>query len=283
MVRKLNPWRIFIVKALKAIILIVIVVALILMLFFRVVDYMSRLREPEAAKVRGQELAREKGKTVICVVAHPDDAEWYAGGTLALLAKNNKVVVVVGTSGEKGGNHVPELGQMREDEQKEAGRILGYDQLVFLRFPDRDLKADEEFKRKLRKIYKEYEPDILLTFDAYKEGYVYRHSDHLAAGQASLEIAKETSTIKKAYVFHSNAPNVVVNVEDVTDEKRESLAAHRSQRDVRSRPPIVRFLFRVLSYLPFRTAGPSSAGSNREFPDLGIKQGEVYRYQPPKR
>lgn len=283
MVTKINAWKIIILKALKAVLLIIVLIVLIMMLFFRVVDYLSRLREPESAKVRGQELARIEGKTVVCVVGHPDDAEWYAGGTLALLAKNNKVIVIVGTSGEKGGNHLPELAREREKEQGEAGRILGYDELLFLRYPDRGLEPTNEFKDRLRGIFNENKPEILLTFDPDKQGYIYRHSDHLAAGEASIGVAREGSSIEKAYLFHSSTPDVVVDVEEVTGRKREALAAHRSQRDIRSRPPIVSFLFRVLSRLPFRTAGPSAAGSNREFPDLGIKQGEVYRLQELKR
>lgn len=253
---------------------------------FRITDYLSRLRNPEQAKISGEKLARLTNKTVIAVVAHPDDAEWYTGGTLSLLAKNNKVIVVVGTSGEKGGppagnavragNNIPALGKVREKEQRNAGKILGYDQIIFLRIPDRDLKSNGEFKNQIEEVFNKYKPEVLFTFDSIKQGYIYRHSDHLAAGQVSYEIAKNTKFVEKAYLFHSSKPDVVVDVKDVTDEKVKALEAHSSQRDLRSRRPALRTFMRIMSFLPFR-ARRMSFGSNKSFSNIGIQQGELFR------
>lgn len=243
---------------------------------FRITDYLSRLRNPKQAKIKGEKLAQSLNKTVIAVVAHPDDAEWYTGGTLSLLSKNNKVIVVVGTSGEKGGNNIPALGEVREKEQREAGKILGYDEIVFLRIPDRNLKPDGEFKNQLKEVFQKYKPEILFTFDSIKQGYIYRHSDHLAAGEVSYDIAVETSFVKKAFLFHTNKPDVVVDVQATTNDKIKALEAHSSQRDLRSRQPLLRAFIRIMSFLPFR-ARSISFGSNRSFPDIGIEQGELFR------
>ncbi len=42
-------------------------------------------------------------KTVLVIAPHPDDAEFYAGGTLALWAQQgNRIILVTVTNGDKG-------------------------------------------------------------------------------------------------------------------------------------------------------------------------------------
>ncbi len=44
-----------------------------------------------------------RGKTVMFIIAHPDDAEGAAGGTISLMKKNGvKVVYLIVTNGDKG-------------------------------------------------------------------------------------------------------------------------------------------------------------------------------------
>lgn len=54
-----------------------------------------------SAKAAGDTLLALRDTTVLVVLAHPDDAEWWSGGTIASLALHNKVVLVLGTSGDK--------------------------------------------------------------------------------------------------------------------------------------------------------------------------------------
>jgi hypothetical protein len=75
---------------------------------------------------------------VLCIVAHPDDAEFFCGGTLLLLARAGaEVDLVVVTSGDKGARELdldrPTLAARREREQLAAARILRLSQ----RWPDR--------------------------------------------------------------------------------------------------------------------------------------------------
>jgi len=74
---------------------------------------------------------------VLAVIAHPDDAEFWAGGTIARWTSAGVAVsYLVLTDGEAGGfdPDLPrsQLPEMRRDEQREAAAILGVGDVTFL-------------------------------------------------------------------------------------------------------------------------------------------------------
>jgi len=149
-------------SVLAVIIVLLVAFAYLAMPLFR---YLSRPRDVPLAKKNGEALAQMRDESVVAVVAHPDDAEWYAGGTLGMLARNrNRVVVVLATSGEKGGNGVPELARVREAEQEKAAGILGYSRVIFLHNPDRGLEDTARLREQLANVFEEENPAVLLTF-----------------------------------------------------------------------------------------------------------------------
>lgn len=237
--------------------------------------YLSRPADPALAKRNGEALAQLRGKTVVAVVAHPDDAEWYVGGTLGILARReNRVVVVLGTSGEKGGNGIPNLAAIREAEQKEAGRILDYSRIVFLRNPDRDLTNNEWVRAQLRDVFEEEEPAALFTFDAERQAAGYRHSDHIAAGEAALAVAKDLPTIRNAYLFSTSSPDVLAEIGPVLKAKGEALSAHQSQRRGNA---FARTFFQFFRFLPHTSGENLAAGSALTYKDLGVSYAEPFR------
>src|SRR5687768_13960537 len=81
-----------------------------------------------------------KARRVVAVVAHPDDAEYWISGTLARLVRaGSRVVLVVASDGERGSNRVgsADLAATRRAEQRTAGGVIGYSEIVFLGQPDR--------------------------------------------------------------------------------------------------------------------------------------------------
>src|SRR2546425_5552945 len=83
-------------------------------------------------------------KRALCIVAHPDDIEFYCGGTVLKMTKHGvHVDFVVTTSGDKGTRNpnVPrdELAARREREQEAAAYILGVKRVRFLRQADAEL------------------------------------------------------------------------------------------------------------------------------------------------
>ena len=63
-------------------------------------------------------------RSVLAIGAHPHDVEYYAGATLAALARKGvHVTVVVGTDGECGGGAARDLSRTRRLESERAYRI----------------------------------------------------------------------------------------------------------------------------------------------------------------
>lgn len=237
--------------------------------------YLSRPRDPAQAKRNGQALSTLRDSTVLAVVAHPDDAEWYAGGTLAMLVRQrNRVVVVLGTSGEKGGNGIPNLARVREAEQGQAGRASGYSRIIFLHNPDRELASSPRLEEQLRNVFREEEPAVLLTFDAAQQAVGYRHADHIAAGEIALAVARTAPSVRKAYLFSSSSPNVLSEISPVLEVKGRAISAHKSQRMASS---FARVFFGFFRFLPHTSGANLAVGSALSYPDLGVKYAEPFR------
>src|SRR5450759_2579253 len=77
----------------------------------------------------------------LCVVAHPDDIEFYCAGAVLLMTRHGAAVdFVLATSGDKGardeGKSRAKVARIREREQEMAADVLGVKHVVFLRHPD---------------------------------------------------------------------------------------------------------------------------------------------------
>ena len=228
--------------------------------------------DPAAAKAAGDQLLASRDTTVLVVVAHPDDAEYWAGGTLALLARHDHVVLLMGTSGEKGdAGLVPGLAAIRERLQREAGAILGYRDIVFLRNPDGGLSQAAAYRGEVESAFRKYRPTIVVTFDIAKEAAVYHHPDHEAAGRTATAIAESAGGVT-LYLFHTRAPDVAVDYSAVRDSKARAFAILGSYRDY---APVVGWLNRVLRG-PLGRSGVSYGG-RAVLARVGIAYGELFR------
>ena len=104
---------------------------------------------------------------IVFVFAHPDDESFSSGGTIAKLAKKGeKVILITATRGEAGEVGDPplttkeNLGKTREKELRNAAKILGVRNIIFLNFIDgtlfRNLKA---LSKKVLSTLREENPD----------------------------------------------------------------------------------------------------------------------------
>jgi len=164
----------------------------------------TTLADPVAAKAAGDGLLATRDATVVISVAHPDDAEWYAGGTAAALARDNHVIVLLGTSGDKGAGGWPGIAAVRERLQIEGARIAGYSDVVFLRHPDQGLASAASYPAEVKSALSRYGAGIVMTFDVDKEAQGYRHVDHEAAGRTAAAVAMELGGVT-LYLFSSSA------------------------------------------------------------------------------
>ena len=133
-------------------------------------------------------------RTLLFSLAHPDD-ESFSGAGLACwcLARGVRVVLVCATRGEAGkagdarvSGAPSDVGAAREQELREAARIIGIRHIHLLGYRDRELgNADPAAVRgQLVAMLREYRPDIVMTFDP--NGF-NRHPDHLAISRFTMD------------------------------------------------------------------------------------------------
>ncbi|GAB4399346.1 MAG: PIG-L family deacetylase [Anaerolineales bacterium] len=130
------------------------------------------------------------GLKLLAVFAHPDDESMGMGGTFAKYAAEGvETHLVCASRGELGWfgpeeqNPGPErLGQLREEELREAAQVLGITSVSFLDYIDGQVdQADpadaiEKIVTHIRRI----QPQVVVTFP--HDGN-YGHPDHIAIGQ----------------------------------------------------------------------------------------------------
>jgi LmbE family N-acetylglucosaminyl deacetylase len=232
----------------------------------------ASIKDPVAAKAAGDELLATRGATVLVVVAHPDDLEFYAGGTAISLAKNNQVILLMGTSGDKGAGGWPGVAAVREKLMLETAKIAGYSDVIFLRHPDQGLEQAKAYPGEVKAAFEKYKPSVVLSFDTADEAQGYRHVDHEAAGRMASAVAKELGGVT-LYLFSSSAPDVIVDYAPVAATKAKAFATVGDYRTVN---PFYRWLVAPVLSLRGGNQGPSF-GMKANFPAVGVSYGEVFR------
>ena len=128
----------------------------------------------------------------LVVVAHPDDIDFGAAGTVATLVEHGVDVVyglvTDGQAGEPGHLSADDLTELRRAEQTEAARIVGVDELHWLGFADGAVVADLVLRREISRLIRAVRPDLVITQTPVRNlDRIYAaHPDHLATGEATI-------------------------------------------------------------------------------------------------
>jgi LmbE family N-acetylglucosaminyl deacetylase len=187
------------------------------------------------------------------IVAHPDDAEFGAGGTVAgWTAAGVEVVYVIVTDGSKGSNDrsmtSQSLSELRMREQHDAAEILGVHEVVFIGVPDGEVVPDLALRHALTREIRVHRPDVVITHDPatfYLDTYI-NHPDHRAVGQAALEAVFPTARdflnaahlleeghephkVGQVWLTITRQPDHAVEISETMDLKIDALRAHASQ------------------------------------------------------
>ena len=195
-----------------------------------------QLTVPEAPESRrGIVVSRDevfaKDKRILVVVGHPDDPEFYIGGTLLNLKDAGaKLQLLCLTSGDKAYYPfgAPEgLTETREKEQTDATHAWG-GEVEFARFMDGRLAASPDVVSRIKQEIDEFQPDIVMSFDPYffKRRY---HRDHVETGLATMEAIRQVEKSPLIMLFHSSAGKTTFDISSRWDEKTKLLAIHKSQ------------------------------------------------------
>lgn len=191
---------------------------------------------------------------VLGVFAHPDDPEFFAGGTFAKWAADGAdISFVIATSGDKGSADPDmtqeRLAEIREAEEREAAARLGVNDVVFLRYKDGELFPTLELRRDITRMIRLKKPDVVVTLDPTRwySSRGINHPDHRAIGAATLEAVFPTARDRLNFIEHERdeglephkvgvvyiagavEPNITVDVTDAVEGQIESLRAHKTQ------------------------------------------------------
>jgi LmbE family N-acetylglucosaminyl deacetylase len=186
---------------------------------------------------------------VMIVAAHPDDAEFGAGGVVAGWTKKGKqVVYVVCTNGDKGTSDrsvkPDQLAKIRKREQTAAANVLGVREVKFLGYSDQSLEDTPQFRKEIVRLLRRYRPQIVVTCDPYRR-YLW-HRDHRITGQVTLDAVfpyardhlaypdllaegLEPHKVREIWFWASEDINHRCDVTDTFDLKIAALDCHESQ------------------------------------------------------
>ncbi len=191
----------------------------------------------------------DEKKNVLVVTPHPDDAEGGAGGTIAKWAAEGRdVVLVVTTDGRHGTSDrsvdPSDLARTREEEQRNAAKVLGISEVVFLRFPDQGLEDGPELRERIVREIRRHRPYTVVTIDPNRP-YI-RHRDHIVTGRVTLdavfpysrdhlafpqhlEEGLEPHKVREVYLWSAVEPDTFLDITDTFDTKMKALYCHVSQ------------------------------------------------------
>jgi LmbE family N-acetylglucosaminyl deacetylase len=191
----------------------------------------------------------------MAIYAHPDDAEFGIAGTVAKWVKAGVEFVYCMVTNGASGSQDPDmtrerLREIRLAEQREAARILGVKEVVFLDFEDGYLEPTIEVRRAVARQIRIHRPDVLFTMDPtmrFEGGYV-NHPDHIAAGEVVLRAINPDASTRQMLpelwkderlephkpkalflVSFDASADTIIDVSDVVEVKMKALLAHRSQ------------------------------------------------------
>lgn len=180
---------------------------------------------------------------IAAIVAHPDDAETYCGGTLIKYKKlGHEVEIIHATLGDKGYCNMPEARRktLRVQEAQNAGRLTGI-QVSCMGFGDAEVEYNHQSLATVQDAIRKADPDVIFThpIDDY-------HMDHVALARLVID-ATFTASVPlcvSAVAHISKVPQLYfmdcyggihfspvdyVDISDTFAEKAAMLRCHESQ------------------------------------------------------
>lgn len=193
-------------------------------------------------------------KKILVILAHPDDPEFFCGGTLHKWTEAGNVVeYCLLTQGEKGINSryqdLAGIIQKRQNEQIKAAKILGVQEVTFLDYEDGILEPNLDLRQDIVRVIRQRKPDIVVSCDpdaTFLRRGTINHPDHRAAGMSVVnaifpaaqnagfypDLVKEglhPHHVEELWLSLTNDPNMIMDVTTQWEKKISAILAHRSQ------------------------------------------------------
>jgi LmbE family N-acetylglucosaminyl deacetylase len=190
---------------------------------------------------------------VLAVMAHPDDVDFGAAGTIAQWTDAGiEVSYCIITDGDAGGFDpaVPrsDIGGIRREEQIAAAKQVGVSDVRFLGYPDGRLAVSFDLRRDIARVIREVRPQRVICQSPIRNmnRIPASHPDHLAAGEATHCAVYPDARNPFAYPDLADLPawsvrqlwvqgyeriNTYIDVTDTWDRKMAALLSHASQHE----------------------------------------------------
>jgi len=207
---------------------------------------------------------------LLIIGAHPDDAEFHAGGLIAIYRRAGHTVRMVSVTDGRSGHHrltPDELAAARRQESDAAAALIGAVYDVWS-FPDGALQATLEVRERVIREIRSFQPDLVLTHRP--NDY---HPDHRAVGLAVQDasymvtvplvvpdvpaLARDPVVAYLPDLFtrpYPLVPDVAIDIEEQMGTVVDMLACHESQ---------------VFEFLPFNQGiaeqVPTESGARRQW------------------
>jgi LmbE family N-acetylglucosaminyl deacetylase len=189
----------------------------------------------------------------LVVMAHPDDVDFAAAGTIATWTDAGvEVAYLIVTDGDAGGfdDDLPreEMGPLRRAEQIAAAKCVGVTDVRFLGYPDGRVEATLDLRRDIARVIRQVRPDRMVIPNPERnyQRLGPSHPDHRAVGSAALDAVfpdarnpyafpelrtagLEAWTVREVWISGGPSAQHFVDVTEVFERKLAALRAHVSQ------------------------------------------------------
>jgi LmbE family N-acetylglucosaminyl deacetylase len=189
----------------------------------------------------------------LVITAHPDDVDFGAAGTVAVLTDAGvHVSYCLVTDGDAGGFDQtiprPAMAMMRREEQTAAAAEVGVTDLCFLGHPDGQVVADLHLRHELSRVIRQCRPQVVITQspDLNLDRIYASHPDHLATGTAAIaavypdarnpfafpELMKggfEPWAVDEIWIMGGSDPKDAVDITGQVERKIAALMQHKTQ------------------------------------------------------
>lgn len=171
-----------------------------------------------------------EGQKILCVIAHPDDLELMAGGSIARWIQDGASVSVLTFT--NGVWRSPEGKLMRNptdalDEEKAAAECVGYS-VENLQFPAMDLEFKDSYVLEVLKRIEKNRPDTLLC--PWSNDL---HHDHEVVSRITFSASRRVPRLMMGqinyYLKDFFVPNLFVDISDTWDKKIDALKCFSGQ------------------------------------------------------
>ncbi len=192
--------------------------------------------------------------SAMAIVAHPDDIEFGIVGTIARWVQTGtKMAYVLVTSGDVGiaepGMTKAKAAEIREAETLAAAKLVGVEDVTFLRKPDGMVENTMALRKQLVREIRRFRPEVVFAMDPtimYTPLGGINHPDHRAVGGATMDAIFPASgqpnlfqeleeegfyahKIRKVYISSRGEGDTYVDISSTIDLKIKALQAHVSQ------------------------------------------------------